>query len=182
MLNDAAELGKYCIDAPGSDSWQKQNCFKQGLPHSPLSHKVSSMKRGNMLKVALYTAFFALGSCLLGAGSPALAAGKSPPAQLVGNTEHGESIFKSICIHCHRTDYEDSVVGAPGLRDVLDRHDEAWLFQWIKGPAAFAEKDEKAKALTQSNPYGLVMPTIPEMQDAQNRRDIIAFLKTLTDQ
>ncbi len=98
---------------------------------------------------------------------------------IVGNVKHGEKIFKNICIHCHRTDYETSPVGAPGLRNVLDRHDEAWLFQWIAGPAEFAKKNETAKALTESNPYGLVMPTIPEMADPQNRRDVIEFLKTL---
>jgi len=98
---------------------------------------------------------------------------------LVGNTKHGEEIFKSICIHCHRTDHEASAVGAPGLRDVLDRHDEAWLFQWIGNPTEFAKKDETAKALSKSNPYGLIMPAIPEMADPQNRYDVIEFLKTL---
>jgi len=97
----------------------------------------------------------------------------------VADAKHGEKIFNSICIHCHRTDYEASAVGAPGLRDVLDRHDEAWLFQWIGNPTEFAKKDETAKALSKSNPYGLVMPTIPEMADPQNRYDVIEFLKTL---
>ncbi|MDQ6987988.1 MAG: cytochrome c [Mariprofundaceae bacterium] len=100
---------------------------------------------------------------------------------LVGDAKHGEKIFNSICIHCHRTDHEASAVGAPGLRDVLDRHDEAWLFQWIAGPAEFSKKDETAKALTESNPYGLVMPTLPEMADPQNRYDVIEFLKTLKE-
>ncbi|MDX8391336.1 MAG: cytochrome c [Mariprofundaceae bacterium] len=100
---------------------------------------------------------------------------------IVGDAKHGQAIFQNICIHCHRTDHEASAVAAPGLRDVLDRHSEAWLFQWLKNPSEFAEKDETAKALTESNPYGLVMPAIPEMTDPKNRRDVIEFLKTLRE-
>ena len=107
-------------------------------------------------------------------------AGKTTAATVsAGDVKHGEQIFKSICTHCHRTDYETSPVGAPGLRDVMERHTPEWEFQWLLSPAAFAKKDETAKALTESNPYGLVMPTIPEMADPQNRRDVIEFLKTL---
>lgn len=100
-------------------------------------------------------------------------------AEAAGDVTRGEAIFKRICAHCHRTDYEESRVKAPGLRDVLERHDEAWLHNWLKNPAAFAKKDEAAKALVEGHPYGLTMPTLPEMQDAGNRADIIAYLKTL---
>jgi cytochrome c2 len=92
---------------------------------------------------------------------------------------HGKLIFDTICSHCHHTDHTVSGVGAPGLMDVLERHEEAWIDQWINGPEAFSKKDETAKALVESNPFGLIMPTLPEMQEEQNRRDIIAFLKTL---
>jgi cytochrome c2 len=102
-------------------------------------------------------------------------------APLVGNAEAGRKIYESICFHCHRLDYDASEVGAPGLRDVTHRHDVAWIEQWITSPRAFAKVDPSAKALVASNPYGLTMPTLPEMQDPQNRADIIAFLKTLED-
>ena len=95
------------------------------------------------------------------------------------DVNHGKKIFESICIHCHRTDYEASAVGAPGLRDVLERHSAEWINTWISSPEAFAKIDEDAKALIGSNPYGLKMPTIPEMQIEQNRKDIIEYLKTL---
>lgn len=96
------------------------------------------------------------------------------------DVKHGEAIFNNICILCHRTDYETSPVGAPGLRDVMQRHTPEWEDQWLTSPAAFAKKDETAKALIESNPYGLVMPTFPEMANEQNRRDVIEFLKTLS--
>ncbi|MDQ6959211.1 MAG: cytochrome c [Mariprofundaceae bacterium] len=95
------------------------------------------------------------------------------------NPEYGKEIFKNICIHCHRTDYDVSAVGAPGLRDVMDRHTPEWLNQWLTNPAIFAKKDKTARALIEANPYGLTMPTLPEMQSSQSRKDVIEFLKTL---
>lgn len=95
------------------------------------------------------------------------------------DAKHGKEIFDSICVHCHRTDYDASVVGAPGLRGVLERHSAEWINSWISSPEAFAKIDSDAKDLIGSNPYGLKMPTIPEMQVEQNRKDIIEYLKTL---
>ena len=116
------------------------------------------------------------------AEAPADAAAAEPqPAPIVGRAEAGRKIYENICSHCHRLDYDASEVGAPGLRDVTHRHDVEWIEQWITSPRAFAKIDPSAKALVDSNPYGLTMPTLPEMQDPQNRADIIAFLKTLED-
>jgi len=97
----------------------------------------------------------------------------------VADSGHGKKIFQTICIHCHHADHSSSAVGAPGLMDVLERHDEAWINEWVQGPEAFSKKDETAQALVASNPFGLIMPTFPEMQNEKNRRDIIAYLKTL---
>jgi len=91
----------------------------------------------------------------------------------------GAKTFEAICSHCHLVTYDESRVGAPGLKGVLERHDEKWLNQWLKGPEAFAKTDETAKALIESNKYGVKMPTFPEMQDSKNRADVIEYLKTL---
>ena len=101
------------------------------------------------------------------------------PTPIAGSAEAGSKIFENICSHCHRLDYQTSEVGAPGLRDITHRQDVKWINQWITSPSAFAKINSTAKALVDSNPYGLTMPTLPEMQDPQNRADIIAFLKTL---
>jgi len=95
------------------------------------------------------------------------------------DVKHGEKIFKSICIRCHNATNQISAVGCPGLKDVLVRHDEAWIHQWLEGPEVFSKKDKKAKAVVAANPYGLIMPVIPEMRLEQNRKDIIEYLKTL---
>ena len=100
-------------------------------------------------------------------------------ADLKPSAVRGAKIFESICAHCHLISYEESRVGAPGLKGVLERHDAAWLNQWIKSPEAFAKVDETAGALLGSNKYGLKMPTLPEMQDAKHRADVIEYLKTL---
>jgi len=119
------------------------------------------------LSIGLAVSFFA-STALYAAENAALA-----------DAAHGKNIFMNICSHCHNASFEESAVGAPGLMDVLDRHSEEWIFKWLQGPGEFAKKDETAKALVESNSFGLVMPTLPDMQDAQNRRDVIAFLKTL---
>jgi len=99
--------------------------------------------------------------------------------KFVPSAERGKDFFNRICSHCHNITYEESHIGAPGLRGVLDRHDEAWLNQWLKSPETFAKTDETARDLIAGNKFGLAMPTIPAMQDDRNRADIIAYLKTL---
>lgn len=97
----------------------------------------------------------------------------------VGNAANGEIIFNNICVHCHTTTYDESRIGAPGLRSVIERHSESWLDQWLKSPEDFAKTDVIARDLIDSNSFGLAMPTLPAMQDDQKRKDVIAFLKTL---
>lgn len=113
------------------------------------------------------------------ADKPVPQAQETAESPVVGSADAGHKIYKAICVHCHRLDFQTSEVGAPGLRDVTHRHDVQWIEHWITSPREFAKVDPSAKALVASNPYGLTMPTLPEMQSAQNRADIIAFLKTL---
>ncbi|HKI61970.1 MAG TPA: cytochrome c [Mariprofundaceae bacterium] len=132
------------------------------------------------MKLFLLSCVLVLSSGLMSEAMAEDAAGSGTvPDATAPDIAHGKQIFDTICSHCHHTDHTTSGVGAPGLLDVLDRHDEAWINQWISGPEAFSQKDEKAKALVEANPFGLIMPTLPEMQKEQNREDIIAFLKTL---
>lgn len=110
---------------------------------------------------------------ILGLSAPLSAEEKS------GDAVRGAASFEAICAHCHLITYDESRVAAPGLKGVLERHNEKWLDQWLKSPEAFAKVDETAADLITSNKYGLKMPTLPEMQNAQNRADMIAYLKTL---
>jgi len=105
------------------------------------------------------------------------------PKTTENNTEQqiqaGQKLFESICAHCHNITYEESRIGAPGLQDVLERHDEAWLNQWIKSPETFAQNDVTARDLIDSNRFGLAMPTLPAMQNEESRQAVIEYLKTL---
>jgi len=106
------------------------------------------------------------------------AAAESPS----GNADHGREIFTTICSQCHNMTHETSAVGAPGLRGVLKRHSAEWIDKWIHDPEAlYKSGDKAAQKLVNGNSVGLTMPTLPVTQDPQNRRDIIEFLKTLTD-
>ena len=52
----------------------------------------------------------------------------------------GEDIFRSRCDACHSLGNEDGL--GPGLLNVTDRRDRAWLVRWIKAPdRLLAEKD-----------------------------------------
>ncbi|MDQ7001821.1 MAG: c-type cytochrome [Ghiorsea sp.] len=95
------------------------------------------------------------------------------------SAQRGKIMFNSICIHCHHTTSEKSRVGAPGLQSVLERHDVTWLKQWLKSPETFAKTNQAASDLISSNKFGLTMPTLPITQNANNRADIIEYLKTL---
>jgi cytochrome c2 len=100
-------------------------------------------------------------------------------AAFVPSAERGKGVFKSLCAHCHHITYEESPIGAPDLKGVLERHDVSWLNHWIRSPEAFAKVDEIAKGLITSNKFGLAMPTLPAMHDDDKRADVIEYLKTL---
>lgn len=100
-------------------------------------------------------------------------------AAFTPSAERGKGIFKSLCAHCHHITYDESRIGAPGLKGVLERHSESWLNHWIRSPETFAKVDEAAKNLIESNKFGLAMPTLPAMHDDDKRADVIAYLKTL---
>jgi cytochrome c2 len=124
------------------------------------------------------------------AAVPAPAAQAQPPASpampaapvsapIVGHADAGSHLYGAICVYCHHLDETVSDVGAPGLKDAIEEHGMAWVGGWLADPQGFAEHDAKARALIAANPFGLVMPRLPSMQDAQNRADVIAFLKAL---
>jgi len=92
----------------------------------------------------------------------------------------GKAIFKRLCSHCHLAGYDEKF--APGLAGVTDRRDTAWLHRFLQNPGQMIRQDEDAKALKESNTYNLTMPTLPEMQDEQNREDVIAYLSTLQEE
>ncbi len=113
--------------------------------------------------------------------TPSTSPVSQPPAAslIVGHADAGRRLYTSLCAYCHRLDDKVSDTGAPGLKGAVHRYEEAWLDRWLADPRGFSDSDARAKALVDAAPYGLVMPRFPTMQDAQNRADVIAFMKAL---
>jgi len=91
-----------------------------------------------------------------------------------GNAADGEKIFYRMCLYCHTSD-EKSKFG-PSLLWIGERRSTAWLHDWLENPSEMIEHDEYAQILRENNEYELTMPTLPDMQDAQKRADVIAYL------
>jgi len=98
------------------------------------------------------------------------------PAQ-AGDMVKGKAIFDRLCFHCHKQSYDEKF--APGLAGITERRSAAWLHEFLENPSEMIKHDEYAKNLKDSNTYKLTMPTLPEMQNEENRENIIAFLATL---
>ena len=85
----------------------------------------------------------------------------------------GAAIFKQKCTACHAL---DKVVIGPALKDVDQRHDEAWLIKWTKNaPAMIAGGDPKAKALFDKYKPAM-MTAFTELSD-DDVKNIYAYIK-----
>lgn len=93
------------------------------------------------------------------------------------SVEAGKKIFEQSCTYCHKSDYDEKF--GPGLAGVTERRDVAWLDRFLSNPAEMIKTDEYAQTLHENNKYGLTMPSLPEMQDAKKRQDVIEYLKTI---
>jgi len=100
-----------------------------------------------------------------------------PVQAFAADAAAGKAMFDAVCSYCHRSDYDDKY--GPGLQGIMERVDEAWLDRWLADPAAMVKTDEHAKALRESNEFGMTMPQIPAMKDPEARANMIEFLKTL---
>lgn len=98
---------------------------------------------------------------------------------LVGDKKNGKTIYDQSCAYCHKLNGNESLVGAFNLQDISSRRTDDWLNAWLKNPGGFAKVDADAKALIDDEKAILVMPTLPNMQDEQQRLDVIEYLKTL---
>ncbi len=109
----------------------------------------------------------------------ALGLGLPVPAYAGGDASRGREIFNAVCQYCHRADDYEEKFG-PGLKGISERVTDEWLDRWLADPEGLIRSgDEYAKALRESNRWGLTMPIIPAMQDPKKRADVIAYLKTL---
>ncbi len=67
----------------------------------------------------------------------------------------GEELFKKTCAACHASTSQRLV--GPGLGDIRDRRDDAWIIKMIMDPEGMVVDDEVAKALFEEY-NGIPMP------------------------
>ncbi len=103
-----------------------------------------------------------------------------PQVSFAADVEAGAKLYKRVCVYCHRLDYDDKF--GPGLAGITERQSNEWLDKFLLDPAAMIKSDEYAQSLKESNDYGMTMPALPEMKDAKNRADVIAYMATLVEE
>ena len=97
-----------------------------------------------------------------------------PPAGFAQDAGKGEKLFNRKCKGCHRL--SKGVKMGPGLAGVTKRRSEEWLDRWLQNPKAMLKSGDPI-AVEMLKKYKKRMPRIKAMQNEDNRKDIIAFLK-----
>src|SRR6187431_1352654 len=68
-----------------------------------------------------------------------------PPAAAAGDPVAGKALFNSNCAACHKLDAKST---GPALRGVKEKHDMAWIYDWVHNSSAVIKSgDAKAVAL-----------------------------------
>lgn len=101
----------------------------------------------------------------------------TPLAAGAASLEEGKRIFDQLCVHCHKANYDEKF--GPGLAGIMERRDAAWVGKFLMNPAEMIKSDEYAQTLKEGNSYGLTMPALPDMKDADKRASVIEYLKTI---
>lgn len=85
----------------------------------------------------------------------------------------GATLFKQKCTSCHAV---NRVVIGPALKDIDQRHEEAWLIEWIQNSQKMIASGD-AKAVALANQYKPnVMTAFPELTP-DNIKSILAYIK-----
>lgn len=100
-----------------------------------------------------------------------------PGISVSASLEEGKKIYDQLCSYCHRSDYNEKF--GPGLAGIMERRDVEWVEKFLIDPAGMVKSDEYAQTLKEGNKYGLTMPALPEMKDADKRASVIEYMKTI---
>ena len=97
-----------------------------------------------------------------------------PQVVVAQDVDSAKAIFKKRCKSCHRLTAGKKM--GPSLLGVTNRRTDEWLDEFLAYPKKMIKKgDPTAVALKKK--YKRLMPKVKEMQDPQNRKDMIGFLK-----
>lgn len=95
-----------------------------------------------------------------------------PFSRLCG--QDGGQLFKTNCGACH-TVGKGKLVG-PDLKDVQDRHSEAWILKWVKGSQMLVKSGDKDAVKLFKDNNQIIMPDQP-LSDS-DIKSILAYIKT----
>lgn len=99
--------------------------------------------------------------------------GESAGTAELGDPAEGKSLFNTLCASCHKP-YTDMV--GPALHGVTDRHNIAWLQDWIHNSAAMiASGDAEANAIFEEYNQ-TAMPAFPQLSET-DIDNILAYVE-----
>ncbi|HEY4797952.1 MAG TPA: cytochrome c [Bacteroidia bacterium] len=93
----------------------------------------------------------------------------------VSSAQSGEQIFKTVCATCH-TVGKGKLVG-PDLKDVDQRHDEAWMLKWVKSSQTMVKEGDPVAVKLFNDNNKIPMPDQPTYNDEQIK-SVFAYIKT----
>ena len=94
-------------------------------------------------------------------GAPAATATTAAaPAAGAGDAVAGKALFNSNCAACHKLDAKST---GPALRNVKEKHDMAWIYDWVHNSSAMIKSgdSEAVKLFTENNKS--VMTAFPQL-------------------
>ena len=99
---------------------------------------------------------------------------KVDDAEKAEGIKKAEAMFSKSCKKCHRLTDKKKV--GPGLLGVTKRRTDEWIDEFITYPKAMIRKGDPV-AVELKEKYKRLMPKYKDMQDPQNRKYMIEFLK-----
>ncbi|MFL9843124.1 c-type cytochrome [Flavobacterium rhizosphaerae] len=96
---------------------------------------------------------------------------EAPAGDAGGDAAKGKELFNANCAACHKLDAKST---GPALRDVADRHDRQWLYDWIHNSSAMIKAgDPAAVKLFEENNH-TQMTAFPQLS-TQDIDNILAY-------
>lgn len=86
----------------------------------------------------------------------------------------GKAVFQKNCTSCHAI--QTQIVG-PALRNVFDRHSEAWIIRFVHSSQTVIKSGDTSAVALFSKFNQTVMPDHPNLSD-QDIKNIIGYIKT----
>ena len=90
------------------------------------------------------------------------------------DTIKGKAVFQQNCTSCHAI--QTQVVG-PALRNVFDRHSEAWIISFVHASQTVIKSGDTSAVRLFNKFNQTVMPNHPNLSD-QDIRNIIGYIRT----